>query len=549
MENLTTQKPSKVKKVKKYKVYNCTEILSSSTYLKKCFIQPKPSNQVLLPSYVCCKNITIVAHNFDNDLNKNKWNCSSALCNDSKQYQGTGHNMIKPLLISMAALLFWVLLAIFVILLIIWILKKKPNHNVVNDDPPGSLTNEPLTLNYVMPDVANTRKESAQMRLANHIQQLVKELNNQDTSKISPKLPIKEQANVIPYDPKLELDRQHFTLGEMLGSGNSGTVYKGQIVGLFYPNSKTTVAIKTINDTSSWDDVTSLLCEIKILSNLNLHCNLVNMLGACTSNAEVDGNIFVLLEFCEMGNLKDYLIKNRDHFIDSFAESKPPKAVNSRLFIQWAYDIAMGMSYLAEKKIMHGDLAARNVLLGGGDHTKGGNLTAKIADFGLSKQMYESKYYKKTERSFVPWKWMAFEYLQNGKFEMKSDVWSYGVVIWEIFSLGKEPYNTLSYNHVFEMLKRGEYLGCPDGVEKISNWPATEMYEELAHKCFNLQVNERSSFADLVVVIKSELSIDELKCYNDVTNEYSRRSALLLDDNTRRRLKSAVGRRGSSWKT
>ena len=73
-----------------------------------------------------------------------------------------GDNMIKPLLISMAALLFWVLLAMFVILLIIWILKKKPNHdNVVNDDPPGSLTNEPLTLNYVIPDGANTRKESA----------------------------------------------------------------------------------------------------------------------------------------------------------------------------------------------------------------------------------------------------------------------------------------------------------------------------------------------------------------------------------------------------
>ena len=144
---------------------------------------------------------------------------------------------------------------------------------------------------------------------------------------------------------------------------------------------------------------------------------------------------------------------------------------------------------------------------------------------------------------------MAFEYLQNGKFEMKSDVWSYRVVVWEMFSLGKEPYSTLTYHHVFEMLKRAEHLGCPEDEEKISIWSATVVYEELAQNFFDLQVNERSSFADLVVVIKSELSIGEVKCYNDVTNEYNRRSALLLDDNTTRRLLLAVSRRGYSLKT
>ena len=140
---------------------------------------------------------------------------------------------------------------------------------------------------------------------------------------------------------------------------------------------------------------------------------------------------------------------------------------------------------------------------------------------------------------------MAFEYLQNGKFEMRPGAWSYEVIVWEMFSLGKEPYSTLTYHHVFEMLKREEHLGCTEDVEKISIWSATVVYEELAQKNFDLQINERSSFADLVVVIKAELSIGELKCYNDVTNEYNRRSALLLDDNTRRRLQSAVGRRAT----
>ena len=203
----------------------------------------------------------------------------------------------------------------------------------------------------------------------------------------------------------------------------------------------------------------------------------------------------------------------------------------------------MGMEYLSEKRIMHGDLAARNVLLGSSHRNKTSNLSAKVADFGLSKQMSEERYYKKRERNSVPLKWMAFEYLENRKLEMKSDVWSYGVVIWEIFALGKEPYHTLSSHLIFEKLKRGEHLECPEGVDNISGWAATQVYEELANKCFNLKVNHRASFSEVVVFLKSKLSSDELRSYDDVTNEYNRKSKLLLDENTRLRLKRTTVRR------
>ena len=142
-------------------------------------------------------------------------------------------------------------------------------------------------------------------------------------------------------------------------------------------------------------------------------------------------------------------------------------------------------------------------------------MTAKIGDFGLSKQIYEKNYYKKSERNYVPWKWMAFEFLQYGKFQLKSDVWSYGVVIWEIFSLGKSPYGGQSYDEVFDRLNNGYHLPCPENVENILSWPAKQIYEELAAKCFTLEECERSGFPHLVQYIKSKLSAEELQVYDE----------------------------------
>ena len=111
----------------------------------------------------------------------------------------------------------------------------------------------------------------------------------------------------------------------------------------------------------------------------------------------------------------------------------------ANLFTKWGYEIAKGMEYLFSKNVMHGDLAARNILMGGAEGSKG-SFIAKIADFGLSKTFYDKNYkYKKRERA-VPFKYMDIDFLTSGELKLTSDIWSFGVVLWEIFSLGEEPY-------------------------------------------------------------------------------------------------------------
>ena len=161
-----------------------------------------------------------------------------------------------------------------------------------------------------------------------------------DPDKVSPDLFLNAQATHLDYNridqEKYEIDQSKFKIGKMLGGGNYGNVCEGIAEGLFHPGHKTKVAIKTVNNTLDYTQLHALMCEMKVLAKLEIQLNLVNMLGACTSQLE-EGQLWLLLEFCPHGDLKSFLCKNREKFKMSIQNQIPVNGLDERLIIKWAH--------------------------------------------------------------------------------------------------------------------------------------------------------------------------------------------------------------------
>jgi serine/threonine protein kinase len=156
---------------------------------------------------------------------------------------------------------------------------------------------------------------------------------------------------------------------------------------------------------------------------------------------------------------------------------------------------------------------------------------AKVSDFGLSKTFYDNVRYKKRFRHYVPWKWMAIEYLKDACFTMKSDVWSYGVVLWEIFSLGQEPYAGKSIEEVISQIKTGYRLPCPEEVVDVA-W-ADDVYNDVMRKCWDADPSTRCSFGEIVNSLEKLMDSEELTEYRDCSDKCRSKKELMLDDSTR----------------
>lgn len=171
----------------------------------------------------------------------------------------------------------------------------------------------------------------------------------------------------------------------------------------------------------------------------------------------------VVMELMANGDLKSYLRSHRPdaETYNPSADRQPPTL---KRILQMAIEIADGMAYLAAKKFVHRDLAARNCMVAE-------DLTVKIGDFGMTRDIYETDYYRKGTKGLLPVRWMAPESLKDGVFTSNSDVWSYGVVLWEMTTLASQPYQGLSNDQVLRYVIDGGIMerpeNCPDKLYNL----------------------------------------------------------------------------------
>ncbi|XP_028404268.1 receptor tyrosine-protein kinase let-23-like isoform X2 [Dendronephthya gigantea] len=310
---------------------------------------------------------------------------------------------------------------------------------------------------------------------------------------------VRPSIRIANIPPELEIPRENLKfLGQVLGKGNFGKVEKAI---LLKDGTENVVAVKMIKGGGTFSDEKELFDELEMLASIspNPHPNIVNLVGGSTDS---NGPLFVVVEYCGEGNLLKYLqkhqVQTRQEYVNII-----PKAGKAGLRYEWklqkALEVCHGMAHLAKFKIIHRDVAARNVLLD--DH-----LVAKISDFGMARDIYVKQIYRKDTEGFLPVRWMAIESLESFIYTTQSDVWSFGILLWEIISDGRVPYNNiLDHTQLLNFIKSGRIMKRPKNCPK-------DLYHIMV-KCWSTNPEDRPSFKSLEdaleVLYEDEVNKDE----------------------------------------
>ena len=276
---------------------------------------------------------------------------------------------------------------------------------------------------------------------------------------------------------------------EALGSGQFGAVVLSEVLhlteeqiglsrGYVNVSSPILVAIKTLKKDPSEENKKAFEKEIKFMSRLN-HKNVVRLLGICTK-----GTPFIMMEYMENGDLNQFLKKHT--FAPRYEmETEGTPTINQKILVYISLQIAGGMQYLSGRKFIHRDLATRNILVG---H----DFAVKVADFGMSQNLYSGYYFRVKGHQVLPVRWLPFESFK-GKFSVKSDVWSFGVTMWEIFTVCKQrPYQGWTDRAVIRDAMKEENRTLLEQTEHCSN----EVYA-IMKSCWKHNPHHRSNFNDL----------------------------------------------------
>ncbi|XP_070805041.1 platelet-derived growth factor receptor alpha [Pituophis catenifer annectens] len=391
----------------------------------------------------------------------------------------------------------------------------------------------------------------------------------------------------LPYDSRWEFPRDGLVLGRILGSGAFGKVVEGTAYGLSRSQPVMKVAVKMLKPTARSSEKQALMSELKIMTHLGPHLNIVNLLGACTKS----GPIYIITEYCFYGDLVNYLHKNRDNFLsrhpekaktdlDIFGINSADESTRSYVILSFenngeymdmkqadttqyvpmlerkdrskysdiqrslydrpasykkksildkknvlsdsgfprydelaldvedllsfSYQVAKGMSFLSAKNCIHRDLAARNILLTHGRITK-------ICDFGLARDIRNDSNYVVKGNARLPVKWMAPESIFECVYTFESDVWSYGILLWELFSLGSSPYPGMPVDSKF-------YKNIKEGYRMFSPEYAPPEIFNIMKSCWDSDPVKRPTFKQIVQLIEQQISDTTSHIYSNVSN-------------------------------
>uniref|UniRef100_A0A8C1XFR2 Vascular endothelial growth factor receptor 3 n=1 Tax=Cyprinus carpio TaxID=7962 RepID=A0A8C1XFR2_CYPCA len=343
-------------------------------------------------------------------------------------------------------------------------------------------------------------------------------------------VPLEEQCEYLPYDSsQWEISRDRLHLGKVLGHGAFGKVIEASIFGHDKKTCSNTVAVKMLKEGATASEHKALMSELKILIHIGNHLNVVNLLGACT---KTNGPLMVIVEYCKYGNLSNFLRAKREFFLpyrvrqmieagqvsqhdrqpSTTSSINPPMqslAVDDLWktpltiedLICYSFQVARGMEFLVSRKCIHRDLAARNILLSE-------NNVVKICDFGLARDIYKDPDYVRKGNARLPLKWMAPESIFDKVYTSQSDVWSFGVLLWEIFSLGASPYPGIQIDEDFcKRLKDGTRMRAPDN--------ASPKIYGIMLACWQGEPRERPTFPALVEILGDLLQENSLPSSED----------------------------------
>ncbi|XP_050550733.1 tyrosine-protein kinase receptor torso isoform X2 [Spodoptera frugiperda] len=310
-------------------------------------------------------------------------------------------------------------------------------------------------------------------------------------------------------EDRWEVRADKLVLHEVIGEGAFGVVRRATLA----PHSML-VAVKMLKDFPSLEEIRSFRSEMELMKSVGVHPHLVSLVGCCSGRRPL-----IIAEYCSRGDLLSYLrctwdvmlskrnakyynnnIDVSDYRNDLFkckAQMESSKLVVNKLYelqeicdkeltaldlLSFCRQIAMGMEFLAANRVVHRDLAARNILVTA-------DRTLKIADFGLSRDVYEENQYKQKGNGKMPIRWMALESLTRRIYTTQSDVWSFGVVVWEVATVGGSPYAAVPAARLPRLLRAGYRMPRPNNC-------SPQLYDIML-SCWRTHPRDRPTFADL----------------------------------------------------